>query len=84
MGQPENGTIERGYAGPSIFFVDNNVRQTSPVQMNTPRLLASVGINGSAVNNVNSNPRALDESFLPQLARIPMYFAAGESKCRFR
>jgi len=69
-----NGTIERGYAGPSIFFADNNVREDLTRAAEYARLLASVGINGCAVNNVNSNPRVLDESFLPQLARIANVF----------
>ncbi len=34
------------------------------------RLLASVGINGCTVNNVNADPRVLEDNFLPQLARI--------------
>jgi len=69
-----NGSIERGYAGPSIFFVDDNVRTDLTRADEYARLLASVGINGCAVNNVNSNPRVLDESFLPQLARIANVF----------
>ena len=69
-----NGTIERGYAGPSIFFADNDVRADLTRADEYARLLASVGINGCAVNNVNSNPRVLDESFLPQLARIADVF----------
>ena len=69
-----NGTIERGYAGPSIFFADNDVRTDLTRAGEYARLLASVGINGCAVNNVNSNPRVLDESFLPQLARIANVF----------
>src|SRR5260221_8393073 len=52
-----NGTIERGYAGPSIFFADNDVRAGLTRAGEYARLLASVGINGCAVNNVNSNPR---------------------------
>ena len=34
------------------------------------RLLASVGINGCTINNVNADPRILDDNFIPQLARI--------------
>src|SRR5438034_7559226 len=34
------------------------------------RLLASLGINGCAINNVNANPHLLEEDFLPQIARI--------------
>ena len=38
------------------------------------RLLASVGINGCTINNVNANPRVLAPEFLPQLARIAAAF----------
>lgn len=69
-----NGTIERGYAGPSIFFADDNVREDLTRADEYARLLASVGINGCAVNNVNSNPRVLDTNFLQQLARIASVF----------
>ncbi len=65
-----NGTIERGYAGPSIFFENGGVRSDLTRAGEYARLLASVGINGCAVNNVNADPRMLQPSFLPQLARI--------------
>jgi alpha-glucuronidase len=65
-----DGTIERGYAGPSIFFADDNVRPDLSRVGEYARLLASVGINGCNINNVNVNPRILDATFIPQLARI--------------
>src|SRR5262249_18514230 len=34
------------------------------------RLLASVGVNACAINNVNANPRVLSADFAPQVARI--------------
>ncbi|MGH9582204.1 MAG: alpha-glucuronidase family glycosyl hydrolase [Bryobacteraceae bacterium] len=65
-----NGTIERGYGGPSVFFANNNVVSDLSKAADYARLLASVGINGCTVNNVNANPRILTPEFLPQLARI--------------
>jgi alpha-glucuronidase len=65
-----DGTIERGYAGRSIFFDDGKVRGDLTRAGQYARLLASVGINGCTVNNVNANPHVLDDSFIPQLARI--------------
>ena len=65
-----NGTIERGYAGPSIFFEDNNVRSDLTRVGEYGRLLASLGIQGCTINNVNANPRAIQDEFIPQLARI--------------
>jgi alpha-glucuronidase len=65
-----NGSIERGYAGPSIFFEKGSVRADLTRAGEYARLLASIGINGCTVNNVNADPLMLDDSFLPQLARI--------------
>ena len=65
-----DGTIERGYAGPSIFFENGHVRADLSRATEYARLLASVGINTCAINNVNANPFLLDESFLPQLQRV--------------
>src|SRR5262249_51796040 len=71
-----DGTIERGYAGRSIFFDNNNVRADLSRVRDYARLLASVGINGIAINNVNANPRAIEPDFLPQVARIADAFRA--------
>ncbi len=69
-----NGTIERGYGGRSIFFDNGAVRSDLSRVSEYGRLLASVGINGCAVNNVNADPRVLTDDFLPQLARIADVF----------
>ena len=65
-----NGQIERGYGGRSIFFDDGSVRADLTRASAYARLLASVGINGCVVNNVNADPRVLSADFIPQLARI--------------
>jgi alpha-glucuronidase len=69
-----DGTIERGYAGASIFFENDQVRQDLSRASEYARLLASVGINACAINNVNANPRLLDQAFLPQLRRVAEAF----------
>ncbi len=46
-----DGHIERGYGGPSIFFADGKVRADLPRAGQYARLLASVKINGCAINN---------------------------------
>jgi len=38
------------------------------------RLLASLGINGCSINNVNADSRILQDDFLPQLAQIAAVF----------
>jgi alpha-glucuronidase len=65
-----DGSIERGYAGRSIFFDGGKVRGDLTRATDYARLLASVGINGCTVNNVNANPKAISSEFLPELARI--------------
>ena len=65
-----NGTIERGYGGRSFFFRHGRVRRHLARVRAYARLLASLGINGCVVNNVNADPRTLASGFLPQLARI--------------
>src|SRR5580698_466224 len=49
-----DGSIERGYAGRSIFFEGGKVRDDLKPVEEYARLLASVGINGCNVNNVNN------------------------------
>jgi alpha-glucuronidase len=65
-----NGTIERGYGGPSIFFEKDDVKADLTRVNEYGRLLASIGIHGCNINNVNANPRVIQDEFLPQLARI--------------
>ncbi len=69
-----DGTIERGYAGASLFFENGQVRQDLSRAGEYARLLASVGINTCAINNVNANPRLLEKDFLPQLRRVAEAF----------
>lgn len=48
-----DGGIERGYAGKSIFYKDNNLRNDLNRIKDYARMLASIGINAVSVNNVN-------------------------------
>jgi len=65
-----NGTIERGYGGPSIFWEGGRVRPDLSRVTDYGRFLASIGINGCAINNVNADPRVLTPEFIPQVSRI--------------
>jgi alpha-glucuronidase len=69
-----DGSIERGYAGRSIFFDHGGVRSDLRRASGYARLLASLGINGCVVNNVNADVRLLSSEFIPQLARIAEAF----------
>ena len=65
-----DGSIERGYAGRSIFFERGNVRDDLASVAEYGRLLASIGINGININNVNAAPQLIDSAHLKQIARI--------------
>jgi len=65
-----DGTIERGYGGRSIFWENGHARADLTLVSEYGRLLASLGINGCSINNVNANPRILASDFLPEIARI--------------
>jgi alpha-glucuronidase len=65
-----NGTVERGYGGRSIFFEDGKVRDDLTQVSEYARLLASIGINGCNVNNVNGAAPFLDPQLLQGLKRI--------------
>jgi alpha-glucuronidase len=65
-----NGTIERGYGGPSIFWDNGRARPDLSRVSDYGRLLASIGINGCSINNVNADPKFLGSDLIPQVARI--------------
>ena len=69
-----DGKIERGYGGSSIFFEDGKVRSDLTRAGEYARLLASIGINGCTINNVNAAPGILESSFIVQLKRIADVF----------
>jgi len=69
-----DGTIERGYAGRSIFFENGHVVRDLTRARDYARLLASIGVNGCTVNSVNADPRTLRSEFILELARIADVF----------
>jgi alpha-glucuronidase len=69
-----DGSIERGYGGRSIFFEGRSVRADLTRVTEFARLLASVGINGCDITNVNADLHILDPEFIPQLARVAAAF----------
>lgn len=69
-----NGSIERGYAGPSIFFENGKVRSDLSRAAAYARLLASVGIDGCTINNVNADAHLLLAENLKEIARIADVF----------
>jgi alpha-glucuronidase len=65
-----DGSLERGYAGRSIFFEGGKVRDDLAPVAEYARLLASVGINGCNINNVNNAAAFLEPEMLKGVARI--------------
>ncbi|KAF2197693.1 alpha-glucuronidase [Delitschia confertaspora ATCC 74209] len=65
-----DGTIERGYAGPSIFFKNGVVVDDLTRVAEYARLLASIKINGIIINNVNAKAELLNSTNIEGLARI--------------
>ena len=62
-----DGSIERGYAGESIFewfkLDADRIRQYA-------RANASIGINGTVLNNVNASPKILTTEYLNEVKKI--------------
>jgi alpha-glucuronidase len=65
-----DGTIERGYGGRSIFWDNMHARSDLTRATAYARLLASIGINATSINNVNANPKLLGSDLIPDIARI--------------
>lgn len=62
-------SVERGYAGLSIWEWTSDSIPVERIRT-YGRLNKAIGINGSVLNNVNSNPAILDEEHLQRVARI--------------
>jgi alpha-glucuronidase len=69
-----SGAVERGYAGKSVFWESNNIVADLGRVRDYARLMASVGINGCSINNVNADSRVVTSGYLPQVARVADVF----------
>ena len=58
-----NGSIERGYAGRSIFWNDE-LASDPKLLREYGRANASIGINGTVLNNVNASPKMLSALYI--------------------
>lgn len=70
-----DGTVERGYAGYSIFWRQGKdslavTERDKLLWQEYARANASVGINGSVLNNVNASPKILKIEFLKRVKAI--------------
>ena len=65
-----DGTIERGYAGRSLWDWKALPEKIDPRLSDYARANASVGINGSVLNNVNASAQSLSAEYLRKTAAI--------------
>ncbi len=69
-----NGTIERGYAGRSLWQWSELPEMISPRYADYARANASIGINGAVVNNVNADVRILSPEYLAKVTALANVF----------
>lgn len=69
-----NDTIERGYAGYSLWKWDELPATLSPRYEAYARANASIGINATVLNNVNANPQILSTQYLEKVKAIADIF----------
>ena len=69
-----NGTIERGYAGFSIFDWHTLPIYLKPRYTDYARADASIGIDGTVLNNVNADPLILSHEYLVKAAALAGVF----------
>ena len=64
-----DGSIERGYAGESIFW--NEKLEIDPAKIEAYGMAnASIGINGTVLNNVNASPKMLTPTYINKVKEI--------------
>jgi alpha-glucuronidase len=65
-----DGTVERGYAGASIWRWQSLPEHLDPRYLEYARACASIGINGAVLNNVNASAQILTRAYLEKVAAI--------------
>lgn len=69
-----DGTIERGYAGRSLWRWSDLPGKIDPRYADYARANASIGINGAVVNSVNADVRILSPEYLAKVAALADVF----------
>ena len=69
-----DGTIERGYAGASIWDWQTLPDYLEPRYADYARACASIGINGAVLNNVNADAVSLTPQYLEKAAALARVF----------
>jgi len=65
-----DGSVERGYAGRSIWKWDELPNKISVRYLEYARANASIGINATVLNNVNASPKMLTTAYLQKVQAI--------------
>ena len=65
-----NGTVERGYAGSSIWKWFELPERIDPRYIQYARANASIGINAASINNVNASSRFLTSEYLEKIRAV--------------
>ena len=65
-----NGTVERGYAGSSMWKWNELPFRIDPRYITYARANASLGINATSINNVNASSRFLTEEYLEKIKAV--------------
>ncbi len=69
-----NRSVERGYAGKSLWDWESLPEKMDQRYVDYARANASIGINGSVLNNVNANPAMLKPEYLKKVAALANVF----------
>lgn len=69
-----DGTVERGYAGRSLWKWEELTDTVSARYREYARANASVGINGTVLNNVNASPEILSADYLQKVRKLADVF----------
>lgn len=69
-----DGTVERGYAGKSLWKWEELPSVISPAYEKYARANASVGINGTVLNNVNASVEILSDKYLAKVKALSDIF----------
>jgi alpha-glucuronidase len=69
-----DGTVERGYAGASLWDWQKLPDYLAPRYTDYARACASVGINGTLLTNVNADPIILTRAYLEKVAALAGVF----------
>ncbi|OJW80892.1 MAG: alpha-glucuronidase [Spirosoma sp. 48-14] len=69
-----DGSIERGYAGSSLWKWYELPERIDPRYRDYARANASIGINGTVVNNVNASARFMTSEYIEKVAALANVF----------